>query len=277
MSLEKSEVAAIVEHCAHVNDLVHRGLQAVHPNYEVLDLEKYQIGRNRVRGVLKTPSFEDFKSYVLGNTQSEMSVPEVKIYAPVFVDHKNVSAIAILNFKQVGYTQGHCDHTATLKLEPTVVWEKLNQLKDSKLDQKRFATFLEDWASVLQAVDADDNAISIKEAIIAVRNMKVDATTTNEAEVENTREVRTGYTEIAAKAKKGQLPAKFKILDTAYVGLDEKEIELRLIVNGGSGEPVFSIQIVKEELLRNEIIQEFKEKVIELLPENPVRIGTFTA
>lgn len=277
MSLEKSEVSAVVEHCAPVKDLVRGGLQAVHANYQVLDLEKYQIGRNRARGVLKTPSFEDFKSYVLSNTQSEMSVPEVKIYAPVFVDHKNVSATAILNFKVIGFTQGHCDHTATLKLEPTVVWEKLNQLKDSKLDQKRFATLLEDWASVFHAVDADDNAISIKEAIIAVRNMKVDTITSNEAEVENTREVRTAYSDIAAKAQKGQLPAKFKILDTAYVGLDEKEIELRLIVNGGSGEPVFAIQIVKEELLRNEIIQEFKEKVIKLLPDNPVRIGTFTA
>ena len=41
--------------------------------------------------------------------------------------------------------------------------------------------------------------------------------------------------------------------------------------------PVFSMQIVKEELLCNEIVQEFKEKVIELLPENPVRIGTFAA
>ncbi len=34
----------------------------------------------------------------------------------------------------------------------------------------------------------------------------------------------------------------------------------------------FALQIVKEELLRNEIVQEFKEKVIALLPENPVRI-----
>ena len=29
--------------------------------------------------------------------------------------------------------------------------------------------------------------------------------------------------------------------------------------------------------VENEIIQEFKEKVIALLPENPVRIGTFSA
>ena len=56
-----------------------------------------------------------------------------------------------------------------------------------------------------------------------------------------------------------------------------KVIRLRLIVNAGDQDPIFAIQIVREELLKNDIIQEFKEKVIELLPANPVRIGTFKA
>lgn len=269
MSLEKSEVAAVVEHCSPVVDLERGGLQAVHENFKVIDAEKYQNGRNRIRGIFATPIFADFAQYI---ADSPTIGP-----APVFVSRDDVKAVAVLNYSEKGFDQGHCDHTATLQLDPTVVWKKLNQLKDTKLDQKRFATFLEDWASVLSAVDADENQISIKEAIVAVRNMKVDINTSNEAEVENTREVRTAYADIAAKAKKGQLPAKFKILDTAYVGLDEKEIELRLIVNGGTGEPIFAIQIVKEEILVNEIIQEFKQKVIDLLPDQQVLIGTFTA
>ncbi len=268
MSLEKSEVAAVVEHCSPVVDLERGGLQAVHENFKVIDAEKYQNGRNRSRGVFATPILTDFKDYIKGEKTADV---------PVFVSRDDVKAVAVLNYSEKGFDQGHCDHTATLQLDPTVVWKKLNQLKDTKLDQKRFATFLEDWASVLSAVDADENQISIKEAIVAVRNMKVDINTSNEAEVENTREVRTAYADIAAKAKKGQLPAKFKILDTAYVGLDEKEIELRLIVNGGSGEPIFAIQIVKEEILVNEIIQEFKQKVINLLPDQQVLIGTFQA
>lgn len=46
-------------------------------------------------------------------------------------------------------------------------------------------------------------------------------------------------------------------------------------MNSTGSTPQFAIQIVKEELLRNEIIEDFKEKVIALLPENPVRIGSF--
>nr|WP_314367650.1 DUF2303 family protein [uncultured Acinetobacter sp.] len=264
-----SNVEAVVEHCSPVVDLERGGLQAVHENFKIHNFEMHQGGRNRIRGIFNTPIFADFAAYI----QSTPTTGPV----PVFVSRDDVKAIAILNYSEVGFDQGHCDHTATLQLDTTVVWKKLNQLKDNKLDQKRFATFLEDWATVLTAVDAEDNQIEIKEAITAVRNMKVDINTSNDSEVENTREVRTAQADIAAKAKKGQLPAKFKINDTAYVGLEEKEIELRLIVNASSGEPTFAVQIVKEEILVNEIIQEFKDKVLELLPDQQVLIGTFQA
>ena len=267
----------IVELALPVNDLSRGQLVAIHENFKVHDLEQFQAGRNRARGVLKTPSFDDFKSYVLGNTKSENSVPEVKVYAPVFVDHKNVSATAILNFKVVGLAQGHCDHKAVLQLEPTVVWEKLNQLKDNKLNQKRFATLLEDWASVFAATSEAGETIHIAEAINAVRNMKVGASSTTDSSVSNMQETRSVFDKVEASSTAGKLPSYFEIIDPAYVGLDDKTIRLRLVVNSSDGEPSFALQIVKEELLRNEIIQEFKEKVIALLPENPVRIGTFSA
>ena len=173
--------------------------------------------------------------------------------------------------------QGHCDHKAVLQLEPTVVWEKLNQLKDNKLNQKRFATLLEDWASVFAATSETGETIHIAEAINAVRNMKVGASSTTDSSVSNMQETRSVFDKVEASSTAGKLPSYFEIIDPAYVGLDDKTIRLRLVVNSSDGEPSFALQIVKEELLRNEIIQEFKEKVIALLPENPVRIGTFSA
>lgn len=275
----------IVELAKPVQQLDRGQLVAVHENYKLADLEQYLNGRNRARGVLTTPSFEDFKSYVLQHSESgRTNLPQSsdKPYvapqtALVFVDHKNVAATAILNFAQEDFAQGHCDHKATLKLEPTVVWEKLNQIKDNKFDQKRFATLLEDFAGVFVAITANGEEISNGEALNAVRNMKVDASAKTDSQVNNTSESRSTFENVEASTTAGKLPAYFEIKDTAYVGLDEKTIKLRLIVNGADGSPVFALQIVKEELLRNEIIQEFKNKVIALLPDNEVRIGTFTA
>ncbi len=266
--MENTEAKSIVELAKPVEFLCRGDLVAVNDDYKVLDLEKYQDGRNRARGILNTPSFEDFKTYVL-DAQSED--------APVFVDHKNVSATAVLNYKEADYTQGHCDHLAILKLEPTVVWSKLNSLKDCKLSQRDFAVFIEDWVSVLEITDADGNVIGGAQALAAVRNMKIDASVTVDNSVGNLSESRSRFEQVEARSKEESTPAYFKIRDSAYLGLDERLVVLRLIINTNDEKPVFSIQIVKEELLLDEIIQDFKAKVIELLPENPVRIGTFTA
>ena len=266
--MENTEAKAIAELALPVNILGRGDLVAVNDDYKVLDLEKYQDGRNRARGSLNTPSLEDFKTYVL-DAQSKT--------APVFVDHKNVSATAVLNYSEEFFAQGHCDHLANLKLEPTVVWSKLNSLKDRKLSQRDFAVFIEDWTSVLEITDAEGIVINPVQALAAIRNMKIDSSVTVDNSVGNLSESRSRFEQVEARSKEEFTPAYFKIYDSAYLGLDERLIVLRLIINTNDEKPVFSIQIVKEELLCNEIIQEFKEKVIELLPDNPVRIGTFAA
>lgn len=268
--MENTEAKAIVELAKPVELLSRGELVAVNDDYKVLDLEKYQDGRNRARGSLNTPSLEDFKSFVLSAQDGN---------APVFVDHKNVSATAVLNYEDstYGYAQGHCDHLANLKLEPTVVWSKLNSLKDRKLSQRDFAVFIEDWTSVLEITDAEGTVINPVQALAAIRNMKIDSSVTVDNSVGNLSESRSRFDKVEARSKEEFTPAYFKIYDSAYLGLDERLIVLRLIINTNDDKPVFSIQIVKEELLCNEIVQEFKEKVIELLPENPVRIGTFAA
>lgn len=271
MSLEKTEVASVVELCSPFKQFDRGSLIALHQNFNIHDTEEYQAGRNRARGSFKTPSFVDFKSFVLDN------IPHKHDAAPIFVDHKNITAVSVLNFDEDNLPQGHCDYTATLELEPTVLWKKLNELKDKKLNQKSFAVLLEDWADVIVAYTEADEIITSGLAIRAVRNMSIDTSVKADSVVNNTNESRSKLEQVAVKASENALPAYFKVSDTAYLGLDKKEIRLRLIVNAGDSDPVFALQIVREELLKNDIIQEFKEKVIELLPDNPVRIGTFKA
>ncbi|MDX8161808.1 DUF2303 family protein [Acinetobacter pittii] len=263
---EKIEIEKVLGLAKPVIQLERGQLVALHQDYSVIAAEKFMDARFRPHGEFTTPTFNDFKDFV---------VAEGSKNTPIFVNQNDVKAIAVLNFHGDEKTQGHCDYLASLCLESTVVWKKLNQLKDHKLDQRNFAVFIEDWAQVLNAFDENNNVIDIKDALVAVRNMQIEASTTSNAEVENTRQVQSEMAQIAASAKKGVLPAYFTIQDSAYLGLAEREIKLRLIVNSTGSTPQFAIQIVKEELLRNEIIEDFKKEVIALLPENPVRIGSF--
>lgn len=268
MSQQNTEAQTVIENTQPTAYLARGDLLAVNQNYKITDLEGFDLGRNRSRGVLSTPRLEDFKTYVESGVDKS---------SPIFVDHHHVTAVAVLNFNVEGFEQGHCDHLAKLQLEKTVVWKKIQQIKDQKLDQRTFATFLEDWNSVFTAVNANDETILSGVAISAVRNMKIDASVKSESIVNNTSETRSVFEKVEAQNSTGTLPAYFKIKDAAFIGLEEKEVTLRLIVNAGNNSPEFKLQIVKEDLLNNQIIEEFKAKVIELLPENPVRIGTFTA
>ena len=97
--MENTEANAIATLANPALELNRGDLAAIHQDYKIADLEQFQEGRNRARGLLKTPSFEDFKSFVLDSNphknEDELVVPTP---APVFVDHKNVSATAILTF-----------------------------------------------------------------------------------------------------------------------------------------------------------------------------------
>ncbi|MFV0411270.1 MAG: DUF2303 family protein [Paracoccus sp. (in: a-proteobacteria)] len=269
MSLEeKNTVESVVEHCRPVSEVLRGDLLAVHKNFEIRDTEKYQDGRNRIRGTFITPVFTDFKDYIDSKETTNI---------PVFVSKDNVKAVAILNYDVTGFEQGHCDHTATLELEQTVTWKKLNDLKGQKLNQKAFATLLEDWATVFRATTESGELIAINEAINTVRNMTIDSNIKVDTQVNNMSQSRSVLERVEAQSTIGKLPAYFEIDDPTYIGLDEKFIKLRLVVNSGESAPIFTLQIVKEELLVNEIIQEFKNKVIELLPDHQVMIGTFHA
>ncbi len=276
--MENTEANAIVELAKPGVELGRGDLAAINEKYSVMDLEGFQDGRNRARGILYTPSFEDFKSYVLASSplqhDNEFVIPNA---APVFVDHKNMCAVALLNYYQQKYAQGHCDHKAILQLEPTVVWKKLQNIKDRKLSQRDFAVFLEDWVSVLEITDADGNVIGGAQALAAVRNMQIGASVKVDAAVGNLSESRSRFEQVEARSNDAATPAYFKIHDPAYVGLDSRLIVLRILINTSDEKPVFALQIVQEELILDEIVKEFKGAVLELLPENPVRIGTFTA
>jgi hypothetical protein len=54
MSLEKTEVASVVELCSPFKQFDRGSLIALHQNFNIHDTEEYQAGRNRARGSFKT-------------------------------------------------------------------------------------------------------------------------------------------------------------------------------------------------------------------------------
>lgn len=242
----------------------------VNPSAKILDLEKYDGGRSRKRGTFTTTDFGSFGDYIEHNASLE--------HTSIFINKDQMQAVAILNFNEDGFKQGHLDHNAQLNAERTVMFKKLVSMHDmGRCKQKVFAEFLEDWGHKVIARDADGNEIENAKAINAVRNMRIDESAQTDSHAGNYRETRSRLESVEAKSIDGALPAYFTVNDECYQGIPARNIKLRLGISNDDGQPVFKLEIIGLQILRDDLAKDFAEIIEHGLEENvAVVIGQFS-
>lgn len=243
--------AALAERQAHLTvGHLTDGVALIDRNAIKIDLEKYQMGRSRVRGQFHSSDIDSFNNYVSNNAEPE----EVRI----FVDDAAMSAIAILNFKVEGHEQGHLDHKAILNAKKTVVFDTLHRRHMlGRVTQKTFAEFLEDWGHFVIARDSEGNVIANSRAVSAIRNMRIDESAQTDSHAGNYRESRSRLESVEAKSIDGALPAYFTVKDECYQGFTERNLKLRLSIGQDEGKPEFKLEIVSLQILKDELTKEF--------------------
>lgn len=236
----------------------------VNPNAKVMDLEQFEQGRHRKRGIFATQDIGSFGAYIEGNASFE--------HTSVFINKDQMQAVAILNFDADGFEQGHLDHKAVLTAEPTVMFRKLLSMHDmGRCKQKLFAEFLEDWGHKVIARDADGNEIENAKAINAVRNMRIDESAQTDSHAGNYRETRSRLESVEAKSIDGALPAYFTVNDECYQGIAPRTLDLRLGISNDDGQPVFKLEIKALQSVRDELAKEFAD-IIETGLEDQVAV-----
>lgn len=236
------------------HDLINAHTALINPNVRILDLEQFDAGRTRKRGVFATQDIDSFADYIDLNALAE--------HISVFVDKNQMRAVAILNFDADGFEQGRLDHKAVLDAELTVMFKKLVSMHDmGRCKQKVFAEFLEDWGHKVIARDADGNEIENAKAINAVRNMRIDESAQTDSHTGNYRETRSRLESVEAKSIDGALPAYFTVNDECYQGVPARNLDLRLGISNDDGQPVFKLEIKALQSVRDELAKEFADIV----------------
>lgn len=252
---ESAVAAALTEDSSLLRyELVDEHTALINPNAKILDLEQFDAGRNRKRGIFATQDIDSFADYIELNAQPE--------HISVFVDKNQMRAVAILNFDADGFEQGCLDHKAVLDAERTVMFKKLMGMHDmGRCNQKVFAEFLEDWGHKVVARDADGNEIENTKAINAVRNMRIDESAQTDSHAGNYRETRSRLESVEAKSIDGALPAYFTVNDECYQGIPARNLALRLGISNDDGQPVFKLEIKALQSVRDELAKEFADIV----------------
>ena len=214
---------------------------------KVVDLEKYQIGRSRFRGVLATNSLVDFSAYVKERAAEG---------ARGFIDQDEMACTLIFNLG-TDVAPGHADDRGVLRLKASAGYKAVQAVPGRPMSQKELSDWIEDWNASLGAADDAGQQMSIVKAIAAVRTITIKASSESDHAVSETRTSRSAMDQIEATSKE-TLPSTLIFSVVPYEGLSQRHIVLRVSVITSGAQPMLKLRWVGEEVQREEIAQEFK-------------------
>jgi uncharacterized protein YfdQ (DUF2303 family) len=245
-------------------------LVAVPDGISIKSLENHMPGRMRFRGRMQTTLLAEFVQYIAGRKyHGEMHC---------FVNADDMEANHIFNYgnEQVA---GHCDDTASVKLDRTAEYKALLQFSGSKLLQRDFAEFIEDWSHLITCKSEDGADVSLAKAISAIRRITVTAGVKSESEQRNFSTERSALESISINAE-NSLPAEIHFRCSPYIGLPETTFELRVAALTSKDQPLLIARIKRHELLQQEFANQFSLQLQTLFDdaklELPVTIGKFS-
>ncbi len=251
MSLTKEALELIQETtiAAAGRDLPALGPVVVVPqHFNVVDLERYQEGRNRFRGTYSTHSLVDFGAYVV-----ERAAPDAR----GFIDQDAMSCTVLFNLGTPDQP-GHADDRAVLRLKPSAAFAAVQAICGQNLVQKAMSDWIEDWHQHLTATDENGASMTIAKAIAAVRTITVKASSESDHAVTETRASRSAMDSIEASSKE-TLPAWLDFKVVPFEDLGEHTIRLRVSVITSGSQPQLKLRWLGEEAQREAIAKEFKE------------------
>lgn len=273
MSMDKSAidaiqaaqvVAEVTEQLAKVNTI--QPLVATPETVNIQCLERFQAGRARPRGTMKSQNIGAFVAYSVVKAAS----------APVttFVATEGMRAVSIFNLG-TDKEPGHADDVAVLELPPTVEMaflkdlQKKNDLSRGKLTQLGFAELVEEWRDYMgfyhdfDSIE-DGKQSTLGQALAAIRKVDIKATREKSStEAEFGRE-RSDLEKVAIES--AHLPGFIHFKCVPYDGLKEHDFWIRVTVHLEGSAPQFSLRVIRLELEE----QSMREELFELLHQQLV-------
>ena len=246
---------------------------ALPDNFKIHDLEQYRDFRRRFRGALQTNSLSDFVQYVDQHRKADAE-NETK----VFINADSLAATAFFDLGSLLEPQ-HAEHTATLKLDATAPYAALVNIDGKRLDQRNLIDWIEDWAEYLRPYGADpSDPKPFSAALAAIREVKITKRRETDTNVGDFKQARSVLDDVEASSKH-ELPGGFLFTADPYTGLPSRQFRVRLaLLSGDEDKPLLSLRLIRLDLEKQEIAQDFKSVLFrELAEKAALYIGTFKA
>lgn len=234
----------------------------------VVDLEKFQDKRRRMRGNYNTTSIKGLAQFAGHNIDYIKAMEESN---PTCFIGEDGTADLILNFGTPEVPL-HQDFTASISLKKTAVFNALSDIKDTRLRQRELAEFIEDFHPHITAYTASYDEIDLSTAINAIRDITIESSRKSQKTEEEYRDTSSAFTSVEAKFKDAT-PVFLKFNIPVFNEIDNKEFIFRISVITANDEIALSIRCAHWDQVLEEINLEFQNKLDNVL--SPLGVRTF--
>ncbi len=234
-------------------------------NLSIKDVEPYLEAPSRFRGIFSTDSISEFARYCKDFSAQKCFVSSDKLFARAHFD-----------LGAPGEPE-HNTHKAELELDFDQTWQLMTTVDRQRHSQRNIAEFLEDHQNNLVAVGVDsETPLSMTAAVAAIRKITIERVRNVSNEARQLGHTQSEFERIDAKSD-DLMPGYFTFKGQPHMELSEREILFRLAFHMvGDNSFQLSLNAVKLPQLLEEIQIEFKEKLVEVLPEETgTYIGRF--
>lgn len=233
------------------------GAVALPKDFEINDLEQFQVTRRHMRGKMGTRDLLSFWAYV--NTHAEEG-------CTVFISTVAMKAEAVLNLG-APERPGHADNIASFNPEPcseyAALTTMLNMLRShgGSLKQADAAEFIEDWQSGIRCLDADGSTeIRTPVAISALRKLTIESMSRKESAVEQLSTSQSTMEQVQAKSV-DTIPAFIEFKCVPYPGFKERKFLMRVGIRTGDKAPTIVFRPIRKEEHDEQMAQELASLV----------------
>lgn len=226
---------------------------------EIQSLEQYMEFRSRFRMDFHTSSIGDFIKYCKDFTRPD---------AMCFVDGDSMRAKTIFDVGSVALP-GHQEHLATVRLKKTAAFKNITNLDGSHLEQKKAGEFLEDWFENIQCFTKEGDTMSAKEAANALYKLTIESARQVESTVGDFSAEISDMQRIEARTA-GKHPSEIQFKCEPYQGFSTYTFVIRLSIITSEKVPYIGFRVLQREAMEEEIINEFKEKIVDGLESTDI-------
>lgn len=237
---------------------------ALPDDYDIRSLETFFDKPFRFRGRVTTDSMADFIKYA-NDTKQDSSA--------LFINKNDMSADFIVDFG-TDQEPRHGEHKATLELVASPAGKALFDANGKKFSQQELCEWLEDWRSHITVTDESGENMTIAQATASIRRINITASSNNEFEDNESSKKLSRSEQIEAKMK-GQQPSNLQFTCTPYADIEPVTFEVKINVIVGD-RPIIRLRVVQFETIKENIAQEFKQKLVDEISGIRAYIGNFT-